>query len=40
MPLVEFEPMIAGGGRPYIYALDRVTTGTGPILVTVILKYS
>jgi hypothetical protein len=29
MPPVGFEPAIAVGERPYIYALDRAATGTG-----------
>jgi hypothetical protein len=30
MPPVGFEPTIAGGERPWTYALDRAATGTGP----------
>jgi hypothetical protein len=31
MPPVGFETTISAGERPQTYALDRATTGTGPI---------
>ena len=35
MPQVGFEPMFAGGERPYTYALDRAATGSGYIYIYV-----
>ena len=40
MPPEGFEPTISTGGRPQIYALDRVATGTGVhVSVTVYYYY-
>jgi hypothetical protein len=33
MPPVGFQPTISAGERPQTYALDRVATGTGPMIV-------
>ena len=40
MPRVGFEPTIAAGERPQIYALDRAATGTGMSLGTVCCIYN
>ena len=35
MPPVGFEPTISAGERPQIYALDRVATGTGMLVIKI-----
>ena len=40
MPWVGFEPTISAGERPKTYALDRTATGTGIIVIIIIVNYS
>jgi hypothetical protein len=37
MPAVEFEPTISAGERSQTYALDRAVTGTGLLLLLLLL---
>jgi hypothetical protein len=37
MPSMEFEPKISAGKRPQTYALDREATGTGFMIITIII---
>jgi len=40
MPPAGFEPTISAGERPQTYALDRVATGTGIIIIIINAYYN
>ena len=39
MPLVGFEPTNSARERPQTYALDRMATGTGCLVITIVISF-